>query len=96
MTIYEHGNPATSTMLHVITLKREGGRVIGSGKLIPKTQGDNSLYPNAEYTNFNYDEKYFNECYKLYKGGREYRSEWSPKEVAYNVPREGGRTWGGP
>lgn len=81
ITIYEHCNPATTTLLHVIRMKKEGDKVKGFGKLISKQEGDNSKCVNAEYLNFDFDQDYFNDCYKVYEGGRKYISMWEkPKE----------------
>ena len=96
IVIYESCNSSTMMMLHVINLTREGGNVKGFAKLIPKSQGGNSNYEYATYLNFTYTEEYFDKNFKIYKGGDEYKSEWEKPEIIYNVPREGGQTWGGP
>lgn len=99
IVIYEHKNPATTTLLHCITFHRKDGIVTGFAKLIDKIHGGNSNHHVFEYITYKFEESYFDQNYKIYTGGAVYRSEWEKPDIIYNLREIEGnskQTWGGP
>jgi hypothetical protein len=84
--IYEHCNPACSTMLHFTSEPiAVNGRIKGFARMISKLAGDDSDYPFQTWTDLDLPLLYFKECYKLYTNGEPYVSVWKRKEIDYEL-----------